>query len=122
VLVDVPLELAQRWREGRAEAIEWLSDTTFAVLKPGASLEDGRGLRPGEVHAIGVRFVDGGDPTIGVRVLALDAEQWHGDRLVGGVRFAVRTKAPRGAGACGGIRPLDGDTWVAGPEPTECAC
>jgi hypothetical protein len=123
VLVDVPLELAQRWREGRTEAVEWLSDTTFAVLKPGASLEDGRGMRPGEVHAIGIRFVDGGDPTIGARVLTLDAEQWHGDRLVGGVRFAVRTRPPRGAGgACAGNRPADGDTWVAGPEPRDCAC
>lgn len=123
VFVDVPVELGRRLREARSDGVEWLSETTFIVLKPGATLEPADGLRPGEVFSLGVRFADRGDAAIGVRVLSLDAQQWDGDRLVGGVRFAVRTRArrPEGTGALGN-RPLDGDTWIRGLQPKACSC
>jgi hypothetical protein len=122
VLVDLPQELAERMREGGGEGIEWLTTTTFALVEPKAAL-GGVELQPGDVYALGVRFVPGGKVALGARVLTLDVQQFDGDELVGGVRFALRTHTPlRPGGECGGAGPLDGHNWIDGKPGGGCCC
>jgi Pregnancy-associated plasma protein-A len=121
VLLDVPQELAERLQK-TGEGIEWLTATTFALVEPKATIGGNVELEPGDLHALGVRFVPGKETPMGARVLTLDVQQFAGDELVGGVRFALRTHArPRpDACRCAGHGPLDGQTWIELPRPGRC--
>ena len=125
VLVDLPAKLAERLQQGDARGIEWLSPTTFEVLKPPASVGGGIELAPNELHAIDVRLVRTAKETFGARVLGLDVQQFNGDEIVGGVRLVVRTHSvgdPNATCVDEGEGPLDGHNWITGPRPPGYRC
>jgi hypothetical protein len=125
VLVDVPFTLAEKLRKGDAKGIKWISETTFTITGssgvPGGHLK----LGPDEMYAVNVRFVSNGDATIGARVFNLDILQLDGKKIIGGVRFAVRTHAATQYEGQNLVAdhlpgPRDGGDWI-GKAPA-CGC
>jgi Pregnancy-associated plasma protein-A len=120
VFVEVPYVLAVRLRDPRSKGVQWLSDTTFVLTSERATVE-GPELRTGDIFTLTVRFASAGDPAFGARVLMLDVQQFDGQQLVGGVRFAVRTQAAAvDWGGYGQEAPPDGGNWVAGTGQLGC--
>lgn len=120
VFIDVPYPLAMRLEGRPGRGFERLSETTFLLTSNHATL-GGAELQPGDVYGLTVRFAGHGDQTIGARVLTLDVQQYNGKELLGGVRFAVRTRpgAVDWAG-CEQGAPLDGANWITGTGQAAC--
>ena len=73
------------------DGIEQISNSSFRIIKPGASIGPIK-LRSTDLAALGIRFMPSGKWTGGVRILALDVEQYAKDRQIGGQRFILKTK------------------------------
>jgi hypothetical protein len=124
VYIDLPAELARRARRGKVRGVEWVDETTLLLLDRRADLRLGK-VKAGDVLPVGVRFAPDDHAVLGARVLTLDAEQYDGKTLIGGVRFYLRTRhelvRPRGTEN----GPLDGDTWITGDTSADgggCCC
>lgn len=114
VFVEVPPDLIKRWKEERDDivGIRRFDETTFQVLKAGAILGIFE-LSPGELHTIRVRFVPAQKHPLGVRVFALDLMQKVKDRVVGGLRFILKSVPdPRFVATDDAPTMFDGVTWV----------
>ena len=99
---------------------KWISDTQLQLTGLRATIGGGIAVEPGEVFVLNASFLSAGDPTIGARVFNVDAQQFDGDELIGGVRFVLRTEpAFRPLYECGPdgmplAGPLDGDNFIGG--------
>jgi hypothetical protein len=123
VLVDAAYPFAQRLRKAENRGVRWRSDTVFEITNANATI--GR-VKFGatELHALNVRFVSNGEPTIGARVFNLDVLQLNREEVVGGVRFALRTHGATHFQGHSLITdhspgPRDGASWI-GKGPTAC--
>ena len=124
IYVELPAELAGRARQQEKSGLEWVSDTTAVLSRRVVELQLG-GVEPGSLYAIGVRFVPDDGVELGARVLGVDAQQFDGDKLVGGVRFLLRTKVARAGDGCGcgpENGPLDGGNWIPQGCRSGCSC
>ncbi|HVF05953.1 MAG TPA: zinc metalloprotease [Frankiaceae bacterium] len=123
VLVTLPAKLLRRLKKAKLKGAEWVDEGTLLLVDVNAALRLGR-IDPGEVFALDVQFVPGESPNepLGARVLMLDVEQYDGRTLVGGVRFALRTRVEHVRPGRDDIGPRDGATWIPDREPTGCGC
>ena len=114
VHVTVPPEVARLVRRAKGKGgATWVDDTTFLLVDRRVELRFGK-VEPGTVLPVNVRFLPNGRDAVGARVLMLDAEQYDGRTLVGGVRFALRTRVPH-VDPCGHENgPRDGANWISG--------
>lgn len=108
--------------EGHLERIERFDETSFRVLGTEASMGT-LALEPGAVAALQLRFVPTAQQPLGVRVFALDVDQYVGDERIGGQRFVVRT-APdrRGVAPDKPVRCFDGAVWRPAEATAGCGC
>lgn len=127
VYVDVPYALAKSMRKGDDKSVKWISETTVVINGPSGVLGRNVDLRPGEIHALNVRFVGDGKAIVGARIFNVDVLQLDGKDIVGGVRFALRTHAARqyeGQDLQSDHLPgpRDGGNWIGKGMACRCGC
>jgi hypothetical protein len=127
VYVDVPYALAKSMRKGDDKAVKWVSETTLVINGASGVLGEHVDLRPGEVHALNVRFVGDGKTSVGARIFGVDILQLDGKDVVGGVRFVLRTHPARqyeGQDLLTDHRPgpRDGGNWIGKGMACRCGC
>ena len=124
VWLEPSTQLLELWKSsgGESKGIEQIGEDTFRVVGDGAYLGP-LALQPGELAALGLRFVPTGQKPLGVGIVALDVWQVDAGRTgepVGGQRFAVKLRPHRrGVVKDSPTQHFDGVGWVG---PTQgCA-
>jgi hypothetical protein len=95
VFVDLPDELFGRLnKKADNSGVRAVEDTTFEVLKRGARLGPFE-LAPDELFTLQLRFLASHKHPLGARVFAIDLVQKEGNRVMGGVRFILKSPIDR---------------------------
>jgi Pregnancy-associated plasma protein-A len=117
LIFELPADLFRNWKDhgGESSGIQLLGGSQIRPLKSGATLGPIK-LAPGDIHALQAQFIPGAR-TFGVRVYSLDLMQRTKERVIGGVRFILKsTPDARSIAMDSPSTWFDGVTWVSSHE------